>query len=163
MAFFILWLRAIFSHRLPMVIPVSIKMSIMTDTKSYSLAFLLLRLAFGFRLVYGTIDNVLSWEQMLEFRQFLESNGFPFPLLSAIISVYAQFLSGISWMIGYKVKFTAALMVLNFIVAIVGVHLLHGDSYLGTAPAIHLLVVAVFLFLCGPGEWSLDKKLSSRV
>ena len=32
-----------------------------------------IRLAVGFHLIYGTQDNVFSWERMLEFRDFLEA------------------------------------------------------------------------------------------
>lgn len=122
-----------------------------------ALALLFVRLAFGFRLIYGVIDNIVSWERMLEFKIFLSKNGFPFPLICAVLSVYLQMLAGLSWMIGYKVKFTSLLMVGNFIVAIIGVHLLHKDSYINTAPAIHLLVVAIVLFLVGGGRYGLDK------
>ncbi|MCB0628156.1 MAG: hypothetical protein R2824_04210 [Saprospiraceae bacterium] len=34
------------------------------------LAVLLFRLVFGFRLIYGTVDNVFSWNRMLEFKEF---------------------------------------------------------------------------------------------
>jgi putative oxidoreductase len=121
------------------------------------LALLLVRLAFGTRLIYGTIDNVLSWERMLEFEAFLAANGFPFPLISAIVSVYLQMLCGISWILGYQVKLSSALMAGNFLVAIVGVHLLHRDSYINTAPAIHLLCISLLLLSFGPGKYALDK------
>lgn len=120
-------------------------------------AFLLLRIAFGFRLIYGTFDNIIDWDRMLEFKAFLATHGFPFPLFCAVLSVYLQFLAGISWIIGYQVKWTSLLMIVNFIIALVGVHLSHGDTYLNMAPAIHLLVVAVFLYFVGPGRYAIDK------
>lgn len=49
-----------------------------------------IRLSVGFHLIYGTIDNVVSWERMLEFRDFLEAHGMMMPLVAAIVSVYAQ-------------------------------------------------------------------------
>ncbi|GAB5527105.1 MAG: hypothetical protein Roseis2KO_49770 [Roseivirga sp.] len=123
-----------------------------------SLALLLIRLAFGIRLIYGVIDNVLSWERMLEFEAFLSANGFPLPLISAILSVYLQLIAGISWVIGYQVKYCALLMIGNFLVALVGFHIIQGDSYLNTAPAIHLLCISVLLLAIGPGKYALDKK-----
>lgn len=122
-----------------------------------SLALLLIRLAFGIRLIYGVIDNVLSWERMLEFEAFLSANGFPLPLISAIVSVYLQLIAGISWVMGYQVKYSAILMIGNFLVALVGFHILQGDSYLNTAPAIHLLCIAVLLLAMGAGKYALDK------
>ena len=130
----------------------------MTHNLHYSIAFLIIRVVFGFRLIYGTLDNVTDWERMMEFKLFLETNGFPLPLVCAIVSVYLQFIAGISWIIGYQVKITSILMILNFLVAILGYHLVHGDDYLTTAPAIHLLSISIALLLCGPGKLSLDKK-----
>lgn len=125
-------------------------------TPLYSLAFLIVRVAFGFRLIYGVIDNVLSWERMLEFRDFLAANGFPLPIFCAVLSVYFQFLAGISWIAGFKIKISAALMFFNFLVAIFAVHIPAGDPYLNIAPALHLLVVSLLLFSCGAGRFSLD-------
>lgn len=127
------------------------------------LAFLLLRIAFGFRLIYGTFDNIIDWNRMLEFETFLANNGFPFPLVCAIVSVYIQFLAGLSWIIGFKVKWTSLLMIVNFVIALVVVHLAHGDAYLNMAPAVHLLVIAVFLYLVGPGRYAIDKPSASTV
>lgn len=118
---------------------------------------LLLRVAFGFRLIYGTIDNILSWERMLEFAQFLEKFQFPVPIVSAVLSVALQFLAGLSWIIGYQVRLAALVMVLNFGVALFMVHLT--DTYLGSAPAIHMLVVSLFLLVNGPGKYALDKSV----
>jgi len=121
------------------------------------LALLILRAVFGFRLIYGTIDNIFSWERMLEFKDFLDGFGFPFPLAAAIISVYLQFLAGISWILGFRIKIASILMSLNFVVAIIGVHILGNDTYKGTAPAIHLLTVSIILILLGGGKYSIGK------
>jgi len=130
------------------------------NLKNQALALLLLRLAFGARLVYGVIDNVLSWERMLEFKEFLALNGFPLPLASAVVSVYLQLICGISWIVGFKVRIAGMIMILNFLVALIGVHLLHGDSYINMAPAIHLLVVSFLLFAVGPGKYAFDKTVT---
>lgn len=123
------------------------------DNKT-DIALLLIRLTFGFRLIIGTIDNVVSWERMLEFRDFIGSYGWPFPLVCAIVSVYAQLLSGLSWVIGYQVKLASLIMVINFLVAILGIHVLGGDPYLATAPAIHLFIVSIVIGLLGPGKFA---------
>lgn len=127
-------------------------------TKSYSLAILILRIVFSARLIYGVIDNIISWERMLEFSAFLEANGFPLPLTSAIISVYLQFLAGLCWLIGYQVKWASIIMCGNFTIALIGVHLSHGDTYLNMAPAIHLLAISIFFALTHPGKYALDHK-----
>ena len=123
-----------------------------------SIGLLLVRIAFGIRLIYGTIDNVLSWDRMVEFQNFLTANHFPFPLLCAVISVYAQFLAGICWIIGFYSRIASIVMVINFLVAIIGFHLMVSDTYINTAPAIHLLVISLLLFLAGPGKYSINNK-----
>ena len=116
---------------------------------------LMLRWTFGARLVYGTWDNVFSWEHMLLFRDFLALHGFPLPLVAAVVSVVFQFSCGILWIVGWKTRWAGLFMVGNFTVALFGVHL--RDPYLAWAPALHLLVVAAFLALHGPGRFSFDE------
>ncbi|MEQ8424499.1 MAG: DoxX family protein [Cyclobacteriaceae bacterium] len=123
---------------------------------------LLIRAGFGFRIFYGVIDNVVSWDHMLNFEKFLSGNGFPIPLVCAVVSVYLQFFSSLSWMVGYQVKISSVIMILNFAVAIIGFHVATGDTYLNTAPALHLLIIAVFLFFVGPGNISLDQQLRKK-
>lgn len=127
----------------------------MNDLRKYEdHALLLLRWAFGFRLIYGVQDNILSWERMIEFANFLEANGFPLPLFSAVVSVYAQGLAGLSWVVGFRVKWAAGLMIGNFLVALIMVHV--GEPYLGGAAAIHMLVISIFLLVRGGGKFSFD-------
>jgi putative oxidoreductase len=116
---------------------------------------LLVRLAFGGRLIYGTYDNVFSWERMMEFSKFLAFHGFPIPTVAAITSVALQFLAGISWIIGYRVRFFSLIMILNFAVALLMVH--RNDTYLGSVSAIHLFTIAIFLLFSGSGKYGLDK------
>lgn len=119
-----------------------------------------IRLAVGFHLIYGTQDNVFSWNRMLEFRDFLEIFGAPLPLASAIISVYAQFFAGILFILGWKVREAGAVMIFNFIVAILLVHL--NDPYPNIYPAISMLAGAIFLVLNGTGHVSLQHWLESK-
>ncbi|SNT29392.1 putative oxidoreductase [Ekhidna lutea] len=116
-----------------------------------------IRLTVGFHLIYGTQDNVFSWDRMLEFRDFLEVFGAPFPLFSAIISVYAQFICGILFIIGWKVRIAGIIMIFNFIVAILLVHL--KDPYPNIYPAISMLAGAIFMSLYGMGDFSLENEI----
>ena len=114
-----------------------------------------IRLAVGFHLIYGTQDNVFSWDRMLEFEAFLLAFGFPMPLISAIVSVYAQFICGILFIIGWKVRWAGAVMMANFLIAIIMVHI--GDSYPNVYPAISMFAGAVFMVLNGAGAMSMDQ------
>ncbi len=125
-----------------------------------SLAFLLLRLAFCFQLIYGSQDNVLSSERMLEFEKFLTGLQVPYPAIAAPLSVYVQFIGGILLIIGFKIRFAGALIAINFIFALIIAH--RGHTYPDMMPAINLLVAGMFFCLAGGGRWTLDKLIQSR-
>ncbi|MGZ8545655.1 MAG: DoxX family protein [Flavisolibacter sp.] len=132
------------------------------NRKTYrDLGLLLLRLFVGIRLIYGVMDNVMSWEHMLLFRDFLALNDFPFPLTCAVVSVYAQLVCGILVIIGFLFRWASAIMVLNFLVAIFMVHRSQSFEEMTTP----LLLVFIFLFfvLNGPGLLSLNRILRRTI
>jgi putative oxidoreductase len=122
----------------------------------------LLRLFVGCRLLAGVADNILSWERMKDFSQFLEISGFPFPLFCAVLSVYAQAVSGLMIILGWQIRYAAMLMIINFAVALVMVH--WGESLeLMTVPLLLFFTFVLFLFQ-GAGSItlnSLDRKKNS--
>jgi putative oxidoreductase len=116
------------------------------------LGVLLLRLFVGIRLVYGVVDNVLDWQRMLEFRDFLENFNFPWPLASAVVSVYAQLIAGILIVLGWKIRYAALLMIVNFLVALAMVH--RGDRFEAMTPALAMLFASVLFLFQGPGRYA---------
>lgn len=119
-----------------------------------------IRLIVGFHLVYGTQDNLFDYARMLEFRDFLEQNGFPFPLFNAHLSAYAQFIAGVLFILGLFVRPAAVVMIINFIVALVMVHI--GQPYPANFPALMMLFASLFLLFNGAGALSLDAVLERR-
>ena len=118
---------------------------------------LFVRLVVGFVLVYGTQDNVFSHERMLEFRDFLAARRVPYPLVSAQLSAYAQFVCGILFAIGLATRPAALLMVINFVAALLIAHL---DAPLDAARlALCMLFSSLFLLFHGPGKLSVDERL----
>ncbi len=128
------------------------------DHKDYAEIFI--RLITGFHLIYGTQDNVFSWDRMLEFSEFLTNFGFPVPLISAVVSVYAQFICGILFIVGFQVRIAAGIMILNFTVALLMVHV--GDSYPGAFPAIMMLMGSFYLLFNGSKVFNVDSLLSRK-
>ena len=129
--------------------------------KNKDVGILLLRLFIGVRLIYGVLDNVLHWERMIEFADFLRQFRFPFPLVSAIVSVYAQLIAGILILTGWKIRWAALVMVINFLVALIMVH--RGQTLEQMTPALAILFSSLLFFFTGAGKYSLDKEpLSSR-
>ena len=125
---------------------------------SYGVIFL--RVAIGVFIIYGVQDNIFHWDRMLEFRDFLEAHGMPFPLFAAHLSVYVQFLCGLMLLIGAAVRLAGLLMILNFTVAILLVHI--GQSFPEYYPAAQLLAVGFFFLFNGAGPVSLDSWLANN-
>ncbi len=115
---------------------------------------LFIRLVVGYRLVWGTADNVFSYERMVEFSHFLASQGVPWPLFAAFVSAYAQFICGLLFMVGAYTRPAAAVMLINFTVALLLVHV--GQPFLENYDALVMLFGAAFLLVHGPGRVSID-------
>ena len=116
---------------------------------------LILRVFFGVTLVYGTQDNVLHREHMLQFRDFVAQHGFPYPLFSAYLSAYAQFICGLLITIGALTRLASAVMIINFIVALLMVHV--GLPFSSNISALAMLFCGLFFLLHGPGPLSMDR------
>jgi putative oxidoreductase len=121
---------------------------------------LLLRLFVASILIYGTQDNILSTERMLEFRDFLDGHGFPYPLASAHLSVYAQFTCGILFILGLLTRWAAIIMIVNFLVALAMVHV--GLSFSTNIAPLAMLFGSIFFLFYGAGPISLDARLQPR-
>lgn len=122
---------------------------------------LVIRLFAGGTIVYMSQDNVFSWERMLEFRDFLAARGVLIPLVAACLSVYVQFACGILFLLGLLTRYAAIAMVVNFVAAILIVHL---DLPLQAAiPPGAMLACSLFLLFNGAGRLSVDAQLEGRV
>lgn len=122
-----------------------------------ALGLLILRIFIGSRILYGVIDNVLNWDKMQEFANFLEKHHFPIPLVSAITSVAVQLFCGFLILIGWQTKWAAILLVVNFIIALFMVHIPNKESIEQMTPALAMLCIALSLVFTGAGKYSVDK------
>jgi putative oxidoreductase len=93
---------------------------------------------------------------MILFRDFLQQSKFPFPLVSAIVSVYAQLVSGLMIVFGWKIRIAALLMILNCAIAVLMVHL--GQSFEQMTPAMAILFSNVLFLFYGTGKYAIDKQ-----
>lgn len=119
-----------------------------------------LRLIIGWRLIDGTQDNVLSWSRMLEFRDFLEQHHVVYPLVSAIVSVYAQFICGILYVVGLFIRPAAVIMIINFMVALMVVHL--GTTFQQSFEALIMFFGSIFFLFFGAGRISVEALIHDR-
>ena len=114
----------------------------------------LLRLFLAFVLVYGTADNVFSGERMREFAHFLSERGVPLPLAAAHLSAYAQFLCGLLILVGAATRLAGAVVVVNFIAALLIAH--RGAPFQANIAPLAMLSGGLFLLFHGPGPLSVD-------
>ncbi len=121
------------------------------------LGFLLLRLLTGAFLVHGVWDNIESAARMQEFVGFLRANKFPWPELMAPLSVWAQFVCGLAFLLGAFTRWAGLVCAFNFVVACVMVHW-HQDLR-GWWPAAVLVVIGLVLATHGAGRFSVDQRI----
>jgi putative oxidoreductase len=118
---------------------------------------LFIRLVVGLVLIHQSQDNVFGYARMLEFRDFLAARNVPAPLLAAHVSVYAQFVCGILYVLGLFVRPAAVVMIVNFIAALVIAHL--NAPFESAFLALVMLFSSLFLLFNGAGRPSLDARL----
>jgi putative oxidoreductase len=123
--------------------------------KNADLGILIFRLFISFRILYGVIDNILSWERMMEFSRFLKTFHFPFPVFCAIVSVYAQLIAGLLLLAGFMTRTASLLLIINFIVALLLVH--RNDPVEAMTPALAMFFGAILLLFTGPGKFAIDR------
>ena len=124
------------------------------------LGLLLLRVATGAFLIYQSHDNVFSAARMDEFVKFLTHFKFVMPELMAPLSVYAQFIAGIGFILGLFTRWLGLITCFNFIVAVWMVH--WNDPVPGIWPAAVLIVLGLYFGLRGSGRYGLDPLLEGR-
>ena len=121
---------------------------------------LFIRLLIGTFIIYGVQDNIFSHDRMVEFANFLATRGFPYPMFGAYLSVYTQFICGISILLGFATRLLAIPFIINFLFALILVH--KGDSFNGMFPALVMVVIGLFFLFSGAGKLSIDHYLQSR-
>ncbi|GJL95606.1 MAG: hypothetical protein DHS20C05_20110 [Hyphococcus sp.] len=119
------------------------------------LSLLALRLLTGAFLVWGVWDNILHQERMTEFIAFMTQFGFPYPALLAPLSVWMQFICGLLLCVGLFTRWAGLLMVFNFVVGFLMVHL--GDDFRAQFPALILIGVNLHFVAVGGGRFALDR------
>jgi putative oxidoreductase len=121
---------------------------------------LFIRLIVGTFLVWGTQDNILSSAKMTEFAEFMRARGTPYPVAAAHLSVYAQFVCGILYLLGAFTRHAAVVMIVNFAAAVAIAHL--GHTFAQTFPALVMLCASLFFLFHGPGRLAVDEALRRR-
>jgi putative oxidoreductase len=120
-------------------------------------AVLAMRVFIGAFLVWGVWDNIISSERMTEFVGFLAKFHFPAPELMARLSVWAQLIIGLSFILGLLTRWAGILCMINFAVAIAMVDRFAGMR--GSFSSACLIAIGLYLATVGAGRFSLDSLL----
>lgn len=121
---------------------------------------LLLRVVVGAFLIWGVLDNLLSAERTKEFELFLTRFGFWQPQWMAPLSVWAQCLVGVGFVLGLLTRWAGLLCAFNFTVALVMVDAAGGIR--AAFPSTCLVLIGLLLASHGAGRWSVDQWLQRR-
>lgn len=125
-----------------------------SNARHADLGLLLLRFATGAFLIYQSHDNVFSAARMAEFAKFLDHFGFVYPTLMAPLSVYAQFVAGVAFILGLFTRWAGLVTCFNFIVALWMVD--SRNPYPGWWPSGILIFLGLYFGLRGSGRYGLD-------
>lgn len=121
---------------------------------------LALRIVVGGFLILGVWDNIQSTARMTEFVGFLTQHGFVMPELMAPLSVWAQFLCGVAFILGLFTRWAGLICAFNFIVALVMVDAALGMR--GAFPSAMLVLAGFCLATLGAGRFSIEAALTRK-
>ena len=121
-------------------------------------ALLALRIVVGAFLILGVWDNIQSPARMTEFAGFLAQHGFAMPELMAPLSVWAQFLCGLAFLLGLFTRWAGLICAFNFVVALIMVDAALGVR--GAFPSAMLVLAGFCLATLGAGRLSIDAALT---
>ncbi|MBV9470380.1 MAG: DoxX family protein [Abitibacteriaceae bacterium] len=124
---------------------------------------LILRLVTGGALMqhgWPKIQNPFHWMDVM-------SKAHPTPSIFQALGAFAEFGGGLALILGLLTPIAAFGIVCNMAVALMKVHLPHGDPWVAGPgakggsyePALGYLAVALMLLLTGPGAFSIDAQL----
>ncbi len=130
---------------------------------SPSTVVLLLRLVLGLVFFMHGAQKVLGWYGgggLDGTVNFMGSMGVP-PIL-AYVSSFWEFLGGIGLILGFLTRIWSAGLAINMLVAIILVHSGFFVSEGGIEFALTLMVIAIAIFLMGPGRYSVDHAIGTN-
>ncbi|MGF7214458.1 putative oxidoreductase [Spirosoma lacussanchae] len=118
----------------------------------------LIRLVVAYQLFDAAGHTALNPSEGLPgYADWLTSLGFPLPMVSAALSAYTEFIGCILLVLGWKTRWAALFLIINFSLALLVAHVAIGDTFKNTLPALTIWAVSVFLLLNGPGKPSIDE------
>lgn len=115
-------------------------------------AILLLRLSFGLTMAFAHgLGKIPPSSQLID---GVTGMGFPMPIAFAWAAALSEFLGGLFIALGLATRLSALSLSITMSVAAFIVHA--SDPFRVKEMALAYLVVAIFVFIAGPGKYSID-------
>lgn len=129
-------------------------------TGAQDVVLLLLRLLTGGFLVWAMWPNISDRETMTQVIGFFRDNGFVYPELFGPLSAWAQFLIGITLILGLLTRWGGLLLAFNFTIGLIMVHM--DDTFRAQWPAWALLGFGLLFAAFGGGRLAADRFWEGR-
>lgn len=121
------------------------------------------------RVVVGAIFALHGYQKLMAgvpgIAGFLGSLGFPAPEVFAVLLIAAELIGGIMLILGLFTHWTAKILAVVALVALLTVHLKNG-FFMATGGYEFILLIFVAslsLMITGAGKWSLDHQLAKKI
>lgn len=124
------------------------------------------------RLYWGSTLAVAGWNKLLNLggtAGYFEGLGLPLPMLNALVAGGAEFVGGIFLVLGLLSRPVGAVLTFNFIIAYIFGHpdaaralFTNPAEFIGAA-AFSYLFVSLLILLAGPGRFSLDALIETKL
>ena len=124
-----------------------------TDSKSFSLLLLCLRIFFGLMFLLNGLEKVYNYTELCYV--------FPDPMnigseISLLFVIFAEMLCSLGFMAGALFRLNMIPMLIVMLTAFVHIH---GASIIQGELAFIYLMVFILMYISGPGEFSVDAKI----
>lgn len=116
-------------------------------------------------LAYGFMDPALmKIKNINDIAEWFNGMGIPFPLASAYLAAYTEFVGFIFLALGFATRIITVPLLFVMLVAIKTVHWENGfeAGNNGYEIPLYYLLMLFLLMVYGPGKWSLDYVLSKK-
>lgn len=116
-----------------------------------------LRIIFGIYLYLALKAGVYKPELIDKYGENLAKLGIPAGNILAYISTFSMLICYTLLLVGFKARWAAFPVIINFIVAIIYGHVIPGHTVSQALPATVLLVLGIYVLMSGPGKPSVDE------
>jgi putative oxidoreductase len=116
-----------------------------------------LRIVFALYLFLAVKAEVYSAQAHEEYAKNLSSLGLPVSDFLAYLSTWSMLICYFLIIIGWRTRYAAIPVIINFAVAIIWGHIIPGHPVAKATAALVLLVLGIFFLLNGPGKPSVDE------